>query len=61
MNDVSDASIGFNSSHNAATLIYDGGELELPRQSKAELAHTLVQNIARIFASRLAHTSPASA
>ena len=58
LNDVSDPSIGFNSSHNAATLIYDGGEVVLPRQSKQQIAHTLISQIPQIFATQLAGTNP---
>jgi len=60
LNDVSDPSIGFNSSHNAATLIYDGGEVVLPRQSKQQIAHTLISQIPQIFATQLAGTNPES-
>ena len=60
LNDVSDPSIGFNSSHNAATLIYDGGEIAMPRQSKAQIAHTLIHQIPQIFAAQLAGTNPES-
>ena len=60
LNDVSDPSIGFNSSHNAATLIYEGGEITMPRQSKAQIAHTLIHQIPQIFAAQLAGTNPES-
>ncbi len=58
MNDVSDPSIGFNSANNAATFIYDGGEVVLPKQSKSQLAATLISQIPDIFASQLADTNP---
>ena len=60
LNDVSDPSIGFNSSHNAATLIYDRGEVVFPRQSKRQLADSLISQIPDIFASQLADTNPES-
>ncbi len=58
LNDVSDPKIGFNSEHNAATLIYAEGEVVLPLQSKAQLSATLVRQIPQIFASQLADTNP---
>ncbi len=60
VNDVSDPSIGFNSEHNAATLIYAQGEVVLPLQSKRQLAATLIRQIPQIFASQLADTNPES-
>jgi phosphopantothenoylcysteine decarboxylase/phosphopantothenate--cysteine ligase len=60
VNDVSDPSIGFNSEHNAATLIYAEGEVVLPLQSKRQLAATLIRQIPQIFASQLADTNPES-
>ncbi len=60
LNDVSDPSIGFNSPSNAATLIYDQGELVFPRQSKQQLATNLIQQIPQIFAQQLAGTNPTS-
>lgn len=58
VNDVADASIGFNSPDNAATLIYAGGEIVFPKQSKQLLARSLVGQIPKIFASQLADTNP---
>ena len=49
VNDVSNPQIGFNSSHNAANLIWEGGEAELPRQSKESLAAALIQQLADLF------------
>ncbi|HEY9034774.1 MAG TPA: bifunctional phosphopantothenoylcysteine decarboxylase/phosphopantothenate--cysteine ligase CoaBC [Pseudomonadales bacterium] len=47
-NDVSDSRIGFNSDHNAVTVISRGASpLPLPACSKTELARQLVQLIAR--------------
>jgi len=60
LNDVSDPSIGFNSEHNAATLIYHQGEVVLPQQSKRRLADTLIRQLPQIFASQLADTNPES-
>ncbi len=60
VNDVSDKTIGFNSSHNAATLIFDDGDVTFPRQSKQQLAGALVRQIPEIFAHQLAGTNPTS-
>ena len=49
VNDVSNKEIGFNSDHNAATLIWADGEVELPYQSKEALATALVQRLAELF------------
>ena len=49
VNDVSNKEIGFNSDHNAATLIWADGEAELPYQSKDALAAALVQRLAELF------------
>jgi len=54
VNDVSDRSIGFDGDHNAVTLIWPDGEETLPRQSKTELARTLIARIARRFVDQLA-------
>ena len=61
VNDVSDASIGFNSDDNAATLIWADGELSLAKQPKSELAATLISEIARLFVDQLADAHPQSA
>ena len=61
VNDVSDASIGFNSDDNAATLIWVDGELGLAKQPKSELADTLIGEIARLFVDQLADAHPQSA
>ena len=60
LNDVSDPSIGFNSAQNAATFIYDRGEVVFPRQSKRQLADSLICQIPEIFASQLADTNAES-
>ena len=57
VNDVSDTSIGFNSDHNAATLIWSGGELALARQPKSELAAAIVTSISECV-DQLANTNP---
>ena len=49
VNDVSNPRIGFNSDHNAATLIWADGEVELAYQSKAALAASLIQRLADLF------------
>ena len=60
LNDVSDPTIGFNSQQNAATLIYEQGEVDFPRQSKQHLAKHLIQQLPEIFAHQLAGTNPLS-
>ena len=49
VNDVSDATIGFDSSDNAVTLIHDGGELALKKMSKSAIAGRLVTEIAALY------------
>ena len=44
-NDVSKPGIGFDSNHNEVTLVYPGHDNPLPRASKHDLAHQLVQAI----------------
>ena len=58
VNDVSDTSIGFNSEDNAATMIWQDGELQLSKQTKAELSHAIVSQIAQLFADQLASAHP---
>jgi phosphopantothenoylcysteine decarboxylase/phosphopantothenate--cysteine ligase len=57
VNDVSDPSIGFNSDHNAVTMIWQGGEMTLPRQPKAQLAGTIIDRIGD-FVDQLANANP---
>jgi phosphopantothenoylcysteine decarboxylase/phosphopantothenate--cysteine ligase len=57
VNDVSDTSIGFNSDHNAVTIIWQGGEMALPRQPKAQLAGTIIDTIGD-FVDQLASANP---
>ena len=56
LNDVSDPTIGFNGSHNAATLIYSQGEISFPRQTKTQLATQLLAHLADIFSDKLVGT-----
>ncbi|WP_240222733.1 bifunctional phosphopantothenoylcysteine decarboxylase/phosphopantothenate--cysteine ligase CoaBC [Rheinheimera hassiensis] len=44
-NDVSGTELGFNSDHNAVTLVWQHGEQALPAQPKAELAKAILQHI----------------
>ena len=44
-NDVSGTELGFNSDHNAVTLVWQSGELALPAQPKASLAKAILQHI----------------
>ena len=46
-NDVSDPAIGFNSTDNAALLLWPGGERAVERCSKSTLARLIVEEIAR--------------
>ncbi len=57
VNDVLDSTIGFNSDHNAATVIWEGGENVLPRQPKSELARAIIETIGE-FVDQLANTNP---
>ena len=45
-NDVSDSAIGFNTDHNAVTILTKDDECVLPEASKSQLAKTIVQTIA---------------
>ena len=44
-NDVSDPTQGFNSEHNAVTLIWPQGECALPAQAKTDLAKHILQHV----------------
>ncbi|SEH56958.1 phosphopantothenoylcysteine decarboxylase / phosphopantothenate--cysteine ligase [Rheinheimera pacifica] len=44
-NDVSGTELGFNSDHNAVTLVWQHGEQALPAQPKADLAKAIMQHI----------------
>lgn len=52
VNDVSDHSIGFDSSDNAVTIIHDEGEETLEKAPKAEIARKLVTAIAKLYAEK---------
>ena len=45
-NDVSDRSIGFNSDHNEATVLWADGEQLVGRTGKANMARQIIQLIA---------------
>ena len=49
-NDVADQSIGFNSDHNAATVLWRDGQCNLPRAGKDSIARQIVELIARVYA-----------
>jgi phosphopantothenoylcysteine decarboxylase/phosphopantothenate--cysteine ligase len=46
-NDVSDTGIGFNSDHNAATVIWNGGEQDLQRATKGVIARQVIELVAQ--------------
>ena len=46
-NDVSDTSIGFNSDHNAATVIWKDGEQTLERATKDVIARQILELVAK--------------
>jgi phosphopantothenoylcysteine decarboxylase/phosphopantothenate--cysteine ligase len=48
LNDVSDKTIGFDSSENAVTLITTGGETEVPRAPKTEIADRIIDRAVEI-------------
>lgn len=48
LNDVSDRTIGFDSSENAVTLITAGGETEVPRAPKTEIADRIIDRAVEI-------------
>jgi phosphopantothenoylcysteine decarboxylase/phosphopantothenate--cysteine ligase len=54
VNDVSDSTIGFNSDENAVTLIWEGGEEQLPRAGKDPLAAAIINRIAARFSEQSA-------
>ena len=54
VNDVSDQSIGFNSTDNAVTLIHEGGEINLGKQPKTAIGEQLIQQLIELFGERLA-------
>lgn len=58
VNDVSKPDIGFNSSENAATLIFADGEAQLTKQDKYSLARSLIGLLCDRFEAQLARTNP---
>lgn len=54
VNDVSDHSIGFNSSNNAVTLIHEDGEIDFGVQPKTEIANQLIYQLAALFKDKIA-------
>jgi phosphopantothenoylcysteine decarboxylase/phosphopantothenate--cysteine ligase len=58
VNDVSDSSIGFNSDQNAATVIWEGGELPIARQAKELVAQAVIDLVARQISDALAGANP---
>jgi phosphopantothenoylcysteine decarboxylase/phosphopantothenate--cysteine ligase len=53
--------IGFNSDENAVTVIWDGGEEQLPQNGKDALAAAIIDRIAHRFAEQSTHTGRESA
>jgi phosphopantothenoylcysteine decarboxylase/phosphopantothenate--cysteine ligase len=53
VNDVSDQSIGFNSTDNAVTLIHEGGEINFGRQPKTAIGEQLMQQVIELFGEKL--------
>ena len=51
-NDVSDSSIGFESSENAVTVIYENGEKVLQKASKQEIARKLIHLLGKLYSER---------
>ena len=49
VNDVSDRSIGFNSTNNAVTLIHEHGEVDFGTQPKTVIADQLIRELTPIF------------
>jgi phosphopantothenoylcysteine decarboxylase/phosphopantothenate--cysteine ligase len=57
VNDVSDPGIGFNSEHNRVTLVWNGGECELPRAPKEAVSRAILERVAERLAEESAATS----
>lgn len=53
VNDVSDHSIGFNSSNNAVTLIHENGEIDFGIQPKTEIAEQLIYQLGALFKNKI--------
>jgi phosphopantothenoylcysteine decarboxylase/phosphopantothenate--cysteine ligase len=58
VNDVSRPDIGFNSSSNAATVIFSDGETQLAKQDKYALSVAVISLVCARFEAQLAHTNP---
>ena len=54
VNDVSDRSIGFNSTNNAVTLIHEHGEVAFGTQPKTVIADQLIRELTPIFTAKTA-------
>jgi phosphopantothenoylcysteine decarboxylase/phosphopantothenate--cysteine ligase len=59
VNDVSRSDIGFHVDENAATLILPDAEIELPKQSKYQIASRIIAELCTRFEAQLANTNPA--
>lgn len=57
VNDVSGAETGFDTDSNAGSFLIPKGEISLPRMPKAEMAERILDEIARLRASREHHVS----
>ena len=53
VNDVSDHSIGFNSSNKAVTLIHENGEIDFGIQPKTEIADQLIYQLGALFKNKI--------
>ena len=60
VNDVSNSAIGFSSDNNAVTLIWEGGEEQLPQQDKVAIAQQILTRMAGLFRQRLVAANPTS-
>jgi len=59
VNDVSRSDIGFHVEENAATLILPDAEIDLPKQSKYQIASRVITELCARFEAQLANTNPA--
>lgn len=59
VNDVSRSDIGFHVDDNAATLILPDAEIDLPKQSKYQIASRVIAELCARFEAQLANTNPA--
>ncbi len=58
LNDVSDQRIGFSSDANALTILWSDGEQQVPMQTKAAIARSLLSKVVELFNPRLSVRSP---